>query len=336
MTQRTTLLTAKSPVVLFAALCCAFIIAACTLIAPRQALAYYYDYDTANTAQQEVDTGGDPIPGNAIPDGVYLVGARTSSRMCILYPSAEDCSANTNRELCYISVDGGSITAVFYTSKAYTRLCLGTGEYAASLSDETGTNDAPYMVGDPADDYVPHLYTLSVNALNEPIVFATFDGANRSIEEAKWYTRTVAFTPTEDVLRAMRGETGGGQSPAASDDPENAAGGAVAGDGADGSGGGGSDDANGQQEDAGQDEGKSDAAPPAENADPSLKHGIPITIANAGVPVVPVITQETAVQENAPRGLSQAQVLGLLTAAAMAAGCAARVIMFRRSKQARA
>lgn len=315
---------------------------------PGRAFAYYYDFDTANTAQQEIATPGDPIPGAAIPDGVYLVGARTTSRMCILYPSLEDCEGNTNREMCFISVEGGNMTAVFYISRAYTRLCMGTGEYAASLSDASGTNDAPYMVGDPADGYVPHLFTFPVNALNEPIVFAAFNGGsdNRSIAESKWYTRTVVFTPTEDVMRAIGG--GGNRNPEPEQDPAQeesgqaapseddqadqapaAAGAANNNSNDNGSGEGGSEE---QAADQSQ-EAASDVAQTASS--PAKKRGIPVTIAELGVPDFMIDVPQVEVVETGPRGLTQTQVLGLLVLAGIAAGCLARVIMFVKSKRER-
>lgn len=347
---------------LVAACMLAFALAASAVAPPSLAFAYYYDYDTANVAQQEIDTSGDPIPGGAIPDGVYLVGARTSSRMCILYPTAEDCANNTNREMCYISVEGGNITAVFYISKAYTRLCMGTGEYAASLSDASGTNDAPYMVGDPADGYVPHLYTFPVNALNESIVFAAFSGGNRSIEEAKWYTRTVAFTPTEDVMRAIKGETrtpdpepepaqdeSSEAAPAAEDDQSQsqAAAAGAAGNPDDGSGGTGGTTANENVADnaaenaaveetpAEQQEEASEPAQAQTAATPAKKHGIPVTIAELGVPDFVIDVQQVEAVDTGPKGLTQAQALGLLLAAGIVAGGLMRVVTFVRSKRRR-
>lgn len=329
----------------------ALALAAGAIAFPAPAHAYYFDYDTANTAQQSLDTPGDPIPGAAIPDGVYIVGARTSSRMCVLYPSSEDCVNNTNRETCYISVESGNITAVFYISKAYTRLCMGDGEYAASLSDDSGTNDAPYMVGDPADGYVPHLYTFPVNALNEPIVFAAFDGANRTIDKAKWYTRTVVFTPTEDVMRAIQG---GGSTPAPEPQPSEsddqsssgaedsqsqgqAAAGTSNGTGGDGAGGndGGNTD-NGAAEETPADQPQDEPSTTTQAASAQAKRrGIPVTIAELGVPDFVTNAQPVEAVETGPKGLTQAQALGLLLVAGILAGCLARVVMFVGSKRQR-
>jgi len=329
------------------AIALAFALAAGAIAFPAPAHAYYFDYDTANTAQQSLDTPGDPIPGAAIPDGVYIVGARTSSRMCILYPSSEDCIGNTNRETCYISVEGGNITAVFYISKAYTRLCMGDGEYAASLSDDSGTNDAPYMVGDPADGYVPHLYTFPVNALNEPIVFAAFDGANRSIDKAKWYTRTVVFTPTEDVMRAIQG---GGSTPAPEPQPSEgddqpssgtednqSQGQAAAAGTSNGSGGNDGGNANnGTTEETPADQPQDESSTTTQAASAQAKrHGIPMTIAELGVPDFVTNVQPVQAVETGPKGLTQAQALGLLLAAGILAGCLARVVMFVGSKRQR-
>lgn len=331
------------------AIALAFALAAGAIAFPVPAHAYYFDYDTANTAQQSLDTPGDPIPGAAIPDGVYIVGARTSSRMCILYPSSEDCVNNTNRETCYISVEGGNITAVFYISKAYTRLCMGDGEYAASLSDDSGTNDAPYMVGDPADGYVPHLYTFPVNALNEPIVFAGFDGANRTIDKAKWYTRTVVFTPTEDVMRAIQGggstptpepqpSEGDDQPSSGTEDNQSQGQAAAAGTGS-GSGGNGNDGGNadnGTTEETPADQPQDESSTTTQAASTQAKrHGIPMTIAELGVPDFVTNVQPVQAVETGPKGLTQAQALGLLLAAGVLAGCLARVVMFTRSKRQR-
>ena len=170
---------------------------------PMRAHASYNDYDNANPAQQDLGAYGAIIQGYDIPNGVYEVGARTSSRMCILYKTAGEANGHANPERCQIVVQDGQITAVFYLSGAYTRMYMGSAVAASEMTNAEGTDDSAYMAGDPVDGYAPHLYTMAIPALNYPMQIATFDGGSKSVEEGKWFARDIVFTPSEELLVAL-------------------------------------------------------------------------------------------------------------------------------------
>ena len=185
---------------------CAFLVALCfALAAPQEALASYATVTDEYPAAQDLGSYGDIIYPSDIPDGTYSVNARTTSRMCILYENNGDAEASVNKERCFIQVRGGQMIAAFYISRAYTRLYMGTAEEAASLTNADGTDDSAYLVGEPADGYVPHRFVIAIPALNYPIIISTFAGGNYPLEspQAKWLTRQVVFSPGPDLLQAI-------------------------------------------------------------------------------------------------------------------------------------
>ena len=179
---------------------------ACTLMAfPPLAHAAFNDAADSYPAAQDLGSYGAPIYGSQIPDGTYKVGARTTSRMCILYTNPANADARDSKEQAIISVSGGNITAVFYISKAYTHLYFGTQESAAAATNADGTDASAYIAGDPAEGYVPHMFSISVPALNQPLTISTYSGGDRGWEAGKWYTREVVFTMTAGELQAIIG-----------------------------------------------------------------------------------------------------------------------------------
>ena len=182
---------------------CAITLACGVLLVPGQAHATFIDQTTSFPASQDLGTYGAPITGDQLPDGAYRVTARTSSRMCIMYTDPENVEARDSKEQAIILVNGGNITAVFYLSKAYNYIYLGTQEQAAASTNEDGTDASAYIAGDPAEGYVPHLYYLSVPALNTPMTIATFSGGDHGIEGGMWYTRQVVFGMTDAEFQAI-------------------------------------------------------------------------------------------------------------------------------------
>lgn len=182
---------------------CAIALVCGVLLVPGQAHATFRDQTTSFPASQDLGAYGVPITGDQLPDGAYRVTARTSSRMCIMYTDPENAEARDSKEQAIILVNGGSITAVFYLSKAYTYMYLGTQEQAAASTNEDGTDASAYIAGDPAEGYVPHLYYLSVPALNTPMTIATFSGGDHGIEGGMWYTRQVVFGMTDAEFQAI-------------------------------------------------------------------------------------------------------------------------------------
>lgn len=193
------------------------LIAACLML-PAQALANYGDPATSYPASQGLGTYGAVITGAEIPDGIYKVDAVTSSRMCVMYGD----TALSESESALIQVSGGTITAAFYMSKAYTRLYMGTAEEAAALAGEGGVEvEGAYLVGDPAEGYTPHAFAITVPALNSEFTMSTYSGGQNP-ESGKWYTRTVVFKATDEVYGAIEGKTDDGGSSGgdpAGDDP---------------------------------------------------------------------------------------------------------------------
>lgn len=215
------------------ALVCSCVLAV-VLAFPVAAYGTYADYDTVHPAFQNIGTYGEAIYAADIPDGVYEVEARTDSSMCILYQNAEDVEPRTNKERAYIQVNNGSMTALFYTSRMYTRLYFGgDGALAASLTNADGSDDSNYLAGNPPDGYVPHYYAVSIPALNYPMDFASFAGGEYPISSdpssswhtrAKWYSHFVVFKPTAEVMNAIeqaRSSASGdnGQTPSQADTP---------------------------------------------------------------------------------------------------------------------
>ncbi len=173
------------------------------------------------SAEQDLGSFDDPIFGDQIPDGTYQVTARTSSSMCIFYLDPADADARESKEQAIISVDNGNITGIFYISKMYNYLYMGTKEEAAAATNAEGTDASAYIAGDPSEGYVPHLFTMPVPALNYPITFASFSGGEGN-ERGVWYTRTVVFGMSAAELEAIVANAAGEPSePEPEPQPEN-------------------------------------------------------------------------------------------------------------------
>lgn len=168
---------------------------------PGVAHATYRDVADSFPAAQDLGEYGAPISGDRIPDGTYKIGARTTSRMCIMYTNPADAEARDSKEQAILSVSGGSMTALFYISKAYTHIYMGTQEEAAAATNADGTDASAYIAGDPDEGYVPHLFAIPVSSLNAPMTIATFSGGDHGAAEGRWYTRQVVFTMSEDELQ---------------------------------------------------------------------------------------------------------------------------------------
>ena len=170
---------------------------------PTDAYAYYNEIADSYPAAQDLGSYGEALSGSEIPDGAYVVGARTTSRMCLMYTNYDDAAARStsNRELAVIQVQDGTITVAFYLSSAYTRLYFGTQEEAAALSD--GEDDFAYLAGDPVEGYEPHLFAFTIPALNSPMTIATYSGGDQGWEKGRWYTRQVVFTASDSVYDAI-------------------------------------------------------------------------------------------------------------------------------------
>lgn len=218
---------------------------ACALAFPSQAHATFKDASDSYPAAQDLGSYGNPIYGDQLPDGAYKVTARTSSRMCIMYTNPDDAEARDSKEQAIITVSGGNITVMFYISKAYTHLFMGTADAAAAATNDAGTDASAYIAGDPPEGYVPHLFALYVPSLNTPMTLSTFSGGDHGIEEGKWYTREVVFVMTDAELQAAiaaaSGEGGGegeaeqseasGQAASATDNSASTSGSGGSGDG---------------------------------------------------------------------------------------------------------
>ena len=207
-----------------AALVCALLVCvALPLCSPQKAFAWFNEVTDSNPAAQALGAYGAPIDGSQLPDGTYEVTAPTSSRMCVLYTNPADADARTpaSKEKAIVIAEGGTLTAMFYISKAYTHLYWGTQEEAAAATNEDGTDPSAYIPGDPEDGYVPHLFALPIPALNTPLTLSAYSGGDHGWEEGKWYTREVVFIMTdaelEAAIQAAAGD-GGDQPPDNPDD----------------------------------------------------------------------------------------------------------------------
>lgn len=161
------------------------------LVNAPSALATYAEVTDSYPASQEVSANGTVLTAAQIPDGSYSITASTSSYMCVI----SDCT---------LVVEGGSMSATFTMSRAYTRLYLGTAQEAAAQTNAAGTDDSAYYAGAPAEGYVPHVYTLPVSALNAELTLATYAGGTGT---CKWFTRTVVFNSSAQVEEAVQAGT---------------------------------------------------------------------------------------------------------------------------------
>jgi len=176
---------------------------------PAQAHAFFNDVTDSFPATQDLGSYGAPITGSDLPDGSYQVKARTNSRMCIMYTNPADAEARDSKEQAIISVSGGRITAVFYISRRYTYLYFGTMEEAAAATNKKGTDASSYIAGDPAVGYVPHLFTLPIEALNKPLTISTYAGGyeeDDGLEQGMWYTRQFVFVMTDAELQKIKAD----------------------------------------------------------------------------------------------------------------------------------
>ena len=179
-----------------AAAICVVLLAALSVAFPSKAHAWFNDTASSFPAAQDLGTFDDPIRGSQLPDGTYKVTARTTSSMCIFYTNPADAEARDSKEQAIISVQNGNITGVFYISRAYNYLYMGTQEEAAAATNADGTDASNYIAGDPSEGYVPHLFMMDVPALNVPITFSSFSGGNNGLAQGVWYTREVVFGMT--------------------------------------------------------------------------------------------------------------------------------------------
>ena len=200
----------------------ACLLLACMQLAfPLQAQAFFNDQADSYPAAQDLGSLDAPIYGNQLPDGAYQVVARTSSRMCIMYTDPTNAEARASKEQAIVVASGGSLTAVFYVSKAYTHLYLGTQEEAAAATNEDGTDASAYIAGNPDDGYVPHYFELPISALNEPMTISTYSGGDKGLDKGKWYTREVVFAMTEAELQDIVNSPGSGADDPAKDQGSN-------------------------------------------------------------------------------------------------------------------
>ena len=193
----------KPLLVLVATATMALVMLSAVIVFPGMAHATFRDVADSFPAAQDLGEYQAPITGDKIPDGTYQIGARTTSRMCIMYTNPADAEARDSKEQAVLSVSGGSMTVLFYISKAYTHLYMGTQEEAVAATNAEGTDASAYIAGDPDEGYVPHLFAISVPALNSPMTISTFSGGDHGIEEGRWYTRQVVFTMTEAELQSI-------------------------------------------------------------------------------------------------------------------------------------
>ena len=188
---------------------CLFALMEVVTALPSPAYATFADAAQSFPAKQDLGSFDDPIYGDQIPDGTYQVTARTSSSMCIFYTDPAHAEARDSKEQAIISVENGNITAIFYISKAYNYLYMGTQEEAAAATNAEGTDASAYIAGDPPEGYVPHLFTMAVPALNVPITFSSFSGGDKGIERGVWYTREVVFGMSAAELEAIVADAAG-------------------------------------------------------------------------------------------------------------------------------
>ena len=309
--------------------------AACVLtsVFPATAFARFNDVASSYPATQDLGSYDEPIRASQLPNGNYRVTARTSSSMCIFYTNPANAEARDSKEQAILIVKDGSMSAVFYTSKAYNYLYMGTQDQAAAATNADGTDASQYMVGDPSEGYVPHLFAMNVAALNTPITFAAYSGGNNGNEAGVWYTRQVVFgMSTEEYQRIVLEER---QQEESSQQDESDQQRQVALDtgnvnGSGGSGGDSDQQATGQtQSDSNADKGNEPSSS-ARIYQGAPKRGIKMIIVDPGMSVnIEAHVEEQDVEEEEFR-LSLGQILALVLAGVLAVGVAIRVIGFKR------
>ena len=174
-----------------------------TAFVPGLAYAAFNEAATAYPAAQDLGSFEAPIYGSDLPDGSYQVTARTSSRMCIMYTDPTNAEARGSKEQAIVIASGGTLTAVFYISMAYTHMYWGTAEEAAAATNEDGTDASAYVGGDPDEGYTPHLFSIPISALNDPMTISFYSGGDRGWENGKWYTRDVVFSMSDAEYQSI-------------------------------------------------------------------------------------------------------------------------------------
>lgn len=187
---------------------------ALSLILPGAALATYADYEEDGVggvtdfdlfdseAASAASQMGGTIYGDQIPDGTYTLPVSNS-----VYFSNGSNNAFTSSTMCYlksctIMVSGGSITATFTLSSAYTAIYLGDAESAAAASGADGTDTSSYLMGDYDSSTGCYSYTISVPSLNTAMTIAAYNGGTKG-DEGNWWTRKVIFVATDEILEAI-------------------------------------------------------------------------------------------------------------------------------------
>ncbi len=306
---------------------------------PSTAHATFKDTADSYPAMQDLGEYGAPIQGSQLPDGMYKIGARTSSRMCIMYTNPEDAEARDSKEQAVVSVSGGNMTVIFYISKAYTHLYLGTQEEAAAATNDTGTDASAYIAGDPDSGYVPHMFALPIAELNVPMNISTFSGGDKGISGGRWYTRQVVFTMTDAELQAAGGnaeaveqEEEKSEEATEPESQEQAA--VVAGDAV------GSSDGGGQVEEpapAPEPEPEPEPAPepePEPEPEPvAVTRGVRMRIDSPEIAVVNVEAEAVQASQSAPALPMQAILLAGSVVVAFGVGVGVRAVQFARAKR---
>ena len=183
-----TVLQSRSVVCVYLLLCVS--VCAALSITPLKAFAYFNDVTDSYPASQDIPISGDVLTGADIPEGTYSITATASSYMCKF----------TNVTL---TSAGGELWATFTLSKAYNALYFGTAEEAAAATNEDGTDYSAYYVSEPLEGYVARQFSLPIPALNYEITLATFSGGSKGIDKGMWYTRTLVFNSSSEVMNAI-------------------------------------------------------------------------------------------------------------------------------------
>ncbi|MCR5846278.1 MAG: hypothetical protein K6G78_06935 [bacterium] len=282
---------------------------------PSTAHATYADVAEKYSAGQDLPAHGDIVYGEDIPDGTYVVPAVTTSTMCILsHPNTGE------RNYCVIKVSNGNIVATFSISKAYNAIFFGTADEAAASTNADGSDGSAYIFGDPPSGYVPHLYSVTVPALNYPFEMATFSGGTKEHEQAAWYSRKAILLSTPEIEDAINNRP--------HDDPSDDIAPVTPGGN---SGSGGSSSGSASAGGSGS-QGSSGSGSAAAQQSASQLHGIEFTIATLDDPE----SQGSAgAATAAEHGLSPQAIIAIVFGVTLLAGIAWRTVGFVRGKRAK-
>ncbi len=160
------------------------------VLVPNTAHAWFNDVTDSYPASQEVTTGGDVLTAADIPEGQYGISASSSSYMCKI----------TNVTLTSV---GGELWVTFNLSKAYNALYPGSAEEAAAATNSEGTDASNYYITEPFEGYVDRQFSILIDALNQPMPLATYSGGSKGLEDGLWYSRTVSFNSSSEVMAAV-------------------------------------------------------------------------------------------------------------------------------------